>query len=119
MSALFKKLIKLLLAVFLTESINTTAGIKQFLFACIKRVAFRTNVNMHVLVADRGTCGKAITAAAGNLDFSILWMDVGLHGVASCIPLSASGPGLISDRFCLKGAYSTYCGVAEQALIHI
>ena len=49
------------------EFVDLTGSIKNFLFACIERVALRTNVDAHVILTIGGTCGECIATTAFNV----------------------------------------------------
>ena len=69
---------KLFDAVFLAEFLNTASCVDNFLFASVKRMAFRADFNMQRL----NHCGlshKLIATAAGNFNFIVIWVNVCFH----------------------------------------
>ena len=57
---------ELLATVPTAEFIHLPSSIDNFLFACVKRMAVGTNVDMHTVTAVRGPRLKAVTAAASH-----------------------------------------------------
>jgi len=65
-------------AVFLTELLDAAGSIYNLLLARVERMALGANFDVHVL-AGGGACLELITATASHVDFSVVWMDLGLH----------------------------------------
>ena len=61
----------------LLEAINTSASVNQLLLAGIERMAFGTNINLHLFLGRTGF--KCFTAHAANDAFAVLGMNVFLH----------------------------------------
>ena len=61
----------------LVESVNTSAGIYQFLFTCEKRMTFRTNIQTDVLLSRAGF--KLCTTCTFNGYLFILRMNTFFH----------------------------------------
>lgn len=63
----------------LVEFIDLACSIKNLLFAGIKWVAFRADIDSHLVFAiGRASC-KRITAAAFNTNFVVIWMSISFH----------------------------------------
>lgn len=74
-----KRLRSSFVAVFLTELIDTTCGVHNFLCAGVERMAFRTYFDVQNRFADHRLGLKAIAATAGNSDFLVIWVYVLFH----------------------------------------
>jgi len=60
-------------AVLLTETLDTAGGINDLLLAGVERVAFGADFDVQGL----GVCGaglEVVAAAAGDVDFDVVWM---------------------------------------------
>ena len=68
-------------AVFLTEFLDAAGSVNNLLLARIEGVTLRTHFDAHVL-AGRGAGLELIAATARYVDFSIVWMNFGLHAVS-------------------------------------
>lgn len=66
-------------AVFLTELIDTTSRVHDFLCAGVERVAFRTDFDVQNGFADYGLGFKAIAATASNSDLLVIGVYVLFH----------------------------------------
>ena len=66
------------LAETLVEAFDTAAGIHHLLSASVERVALGTYFNAQRL-AQRRASFNFVTAAAGNFNFFVVWMDILLH----------------------------------------
>ena len=67
----------------LAELVDPTGGVHHLLLAGVERMARRADFEPQRL-DDARPGGEGVPAAAGDLDFGVLRMDVGLHGVLSC-----------------------------------
>jgi hypothetical protein len=62
----------------LTELLDAAGGVNNLLLAGVERMALGANFDVHVL-GGGGACLELIAATASYVDFSIVWMNVGLH----------------------------------------
>lgn len=76
------KKIQRLHAVLLTEFLNTTSSVQNFLFASIERVAKRADFDVEVF-AYGCACLELVAAAASYVYFRVIRMDIGLHADVS------------------------------------
>ena len=61
------------------EFIDLTSRIKNLLFTSIKWMAFRADINSHVVfTVGRASCER-IAAAAFNVNIVVLWMSISFH----------------------------------------
>ena len=67
----------LLQAKSLVETVYTSTGVNQLLFAGIERVALGANFNLDILFG--GAAGKSVTARATNSSLLVIGMDAFLH----------------------------------------
>ena len=61
----------------LLEAINTSASVNKLLLSGIERMAFGTDINLHLFLCGPGL--KCFTAYAANDAFAVLGMNVFLH----------------------------------------
>ncbi len=61
------------------EFFDLTCGIKNFLFACVERVAFRTDVNLHFVFTVGRTGFKSVSAATCNVNGLVGWVCIWSH----------------------------------------
>ena len=66
----------------MTELLNATGSIKNLLLAGVERMAKRTDFNVEVF-ANRRACLELVAAAASNVYFRVIRMDIGLHADVS------------------------------------
>jgi hypothetical protein len=71
--------VRMLHTVFFLELIHTSAGIKEFLFASVERMAIRANLDTDVRT--NRTRFEGVTACAGSRRHLILRMDCFFQGV--------------------------------------
>ena len=64
---------------FFAKFLNTALGVENLLLASIKRVTFRTNVNLEHTTISSGASLKTIAANTYHFGESILWMNIGPH----------------------------------------
>jgi hypothetical protein len=66
-------------AVFLTELVDATGGIHDFLRAGVERVALGTNFDVQRWLAHHGLGLEAVAATAGHGEFLVIRVDVCFH----------------------------------------
>jgi hypothetical protein len=64
--------------VLLSEFIDATAGIHNFLLARVERMAVGAHFDLQIM-ADRRASLELIAAGASNCDDFVFWMDTGFH----------------------------------------
>ena len=79
-------------AVFFLKLSDAPRSIDDFLLACIKRVAVRTDLYMEILSKSR-TRFKIIATVTSHLDRFVLWMNLSFHGSACLHQSKQMGPG--------------------------
>jgi hypothetical protein len=65
--------------VFLLELLDAAGRVDDFLFARIKRMAFRAHLDVQLL-GERGARLEPVAAAADNVYLFVFGVDLGLHG---------------------------------------
>ena len=74
---------KLLFAVAALELVYLTRGVEYLLLTGVKRMAGRANFYVKIF-SDSRACDKSIAAAARNIHFFVLWMDICFHHNTLC-----------------------------------
>jgi hypothetical protein len=106
--------LKLLLnAESLIESINTSTGVNQLLFAGIERVALRADFNLDVLLG--GTGCENVTASATNCGLFVIGMDTFLH-VVHLFLVSLKGRNCPSNSLIARISYHRQMQIASVFL---
>ena len=67
-------------AVFLAEFLNAASGVHDLLLTRIERVALGANLDMQVFAVG-GASLERVAAAACNVDFCVVWVNVRFHAV--------------------------------------
>jgi hypothetical protein len=67
-------------AVFLAEFLNAASGVHDLLLTRVERMALGANLDVQVF-ARGGASLELVAAAAGNVDFSVVWVNVRFHAV--------------------------------------
>ena len=65
-------------AVLLTELFDATGGVNDLLLARVKRMALGAHFNVQILAISR-TCLEHIATTAGDVDFFVIRVGIGLH----------------------------------------
>jgi len=65
--------------VFLTEFIYSARCIENFLFAGVKRMANRANLDLKLVFGERRFCLELVSATALYGNFMVCGMDIGFH----------------------------------------
>ena len=78
----FVLLLGLSFAILAVKFLNPSRCINKFLFACIKWVTIRTNIDVHIFY-----CGKKfnfISTSTLYFCFEIIWVNICLHTIPFC-----------------------------------
>jgi hypothetical protein len=67
-------------AVTLTELLDAASGIDDLLLAGVERMAGRTDFNVKLVLAQRGTGYECAAAGAGHSHFLVIGVNAGFHG---------------------------------------
>ena len=79
------------------EFIDLTGRIKNLLFARIKWMAFRADINSHIVFTVRRASCERIAAAAFNVYVVVLWMSISFHVDSASNKYAATG---VIDSVC-------------------
>jgi hypothetical protein len=78
-------------AVLLAEALDAARGIDHLLLAGPERMAFGTHFNVQRRLGERRLRRESIAARASDLDFFVIRMDFGFHGVSFAVPVNVAG----------------------------
>src|SRR5271166_534086 len=87
----------------LAELVDATAGIHNFLFAGVERMAIGTNFDLQIL-ADRRARLEFVPASAGDCNFFIVWVNAGFHQDNLEIVLRQNRPRAFIEGACDRHA---------------
>ncbi len=69
----------------LSELVDTTTGINDFLLACVEWVALTAHVYMEFAFTHSRSRYELVTAAASNSYWNVIWMNFWFHGICLSI----------------------------------
>jgi hypothetical protein len=81
------------------EFIDLTSSIKNLLLAGIKRVAFRADIDSHLVFAIGRASSKRIAAAAFNTNFVVIWMSISFHVYPASEKVKSANVNALTGRY--------------------